>query len=131
MQAVHSGDDLGSAIDAVMGYSHKSMKGKTVKVDPVPGIATPKTAAILDAALDAAKGPTGSASKIPVPASLEDVNRQHSPATSSATGKVPCSHICHFLRPQQIRTYLGQWNREHCCLSGAHHNLPIFCLFSL
>ena len=96
MQAVHSGDDLGSAIDAVMGYSHKSMKGKTVKVDPVPGIASPKTAAILDAALDAAKGPTGSASasKIPVPAFLENVDRQQLPATSSATGKVPCSHGC-------------------------------------
>ena len=49
-QAVHSGADLGAAIDGVMGYSAVSMKGKTVTVEPVPSVATPELGALLEAA---------------------------------------------------------------------------------
>lgn len=40
MQAVHCGDDLRSAAAAVLGYTQTHNKGKEVRVDPVPGVAT-------------------------------------------------------------------------------------------
>lgn len=51
MQAVHSGADLQSAANAVLGYDQVSMKGKAIKVDPVPGVATAELKTLLDTAL--------------------------------------------------------------------------------
>ncbi|KAG1659718.1 hypothetical protein FOA52_012256, partial [Chlamydomonas sp. UWO 241] len=42
LQAVHSGADLGSAAGSVLGFSEKTLKGRTVTVDPVPGVASPE-----------------------------------------------------------------------------------------
>ena len=47
---MHSGADLGAAISSVMGYRAVSMKGKTVTVEPVEGVATPRLGALLEAA---------------------------------------------------------------------------------
>ncbi|KAG2427905.1 hypothetical protein HYH02_014507 [Chlamydomonas schloesseri] len=40
LQAVHGGDDLRSAVNAVLGYSATDMKGKHITVPPVPQLAT-------------------------------------------------------------------------------------------
>jgi len=48
---VHSGADLQSAAAAVLGYDQVSMKGKAIKVEPVPGVATTHLKTLLDAAL--------------------------------------------------------------------------------
>jgi hypothetical protein len=56
LQAVHSGDDLASATQRVLGFSSRSRKGKEVTVAAVPQLATPRLAALLAAvqAADAA-----------------------------------------------------------------------------
>eukprot|EP00951_Prasinocladus_malaysianus_P009456 scaffold69077_cov37-Prasinocladus_malaysianus.AAC.1 len=41
-QAVHCGDDLKSACAAVLGYSQTHRKGRSIDIDPVPGVATPE-----------------------------------------------------------------------------------------
>ncbi len=51
MQAVHSGADLESAGNAVLGYDQVSMKAKAIKVDPVPGVATAQLKTLLEATL--------------------------------------------------------------------------------
>ena len=51
LQAVHSGADLQSAAAAVMGYDQVSMKGKAIKVPPVPGVATADLQGLLDTVL--------------------------------------------------------------------------------
>ncbi len=48
---MHSGADLESAGNAVLGYNQVSMKGKAIKVDPVPGVATAHLKTLLEAAL--------------------------------------------------------------------------------
>lgn len=52
---MHSGEDLQSAAAAVMGYEQVTMKGKAIKVNPVPGVATAKLQSLLDKALDASE----------------------------------------------------------------------------
>lgn len=47
LQAVHSGEDLQSAADAVMGYDQVTMKGKAIKIAPVPGVATARLQSLL------------------------------------------------------------------------------------
>ncbi|KAK9830544.1 hypothetical protein WJX72_012386 [[Myrmecia] bisecta] len=51
LKAVHSGADLSSAADTVLGYEQVSMKGKPVAVDPVPNVATDRLRALLKRAL--------------------------------------------------------------------------------
>lgn len=51
LQAVHSGADLQSAAASVLGYDQVSMKGKAIKVAPVPEVATAKLKALLNAVL--------------------------------------------------------------------------------
>lgn len=51
LQAVHSGADLQSAAASVLGYDQVSMKGKAIKVPPVPGVATAQLKTLLDAVL--------------------------------------------------------------------------------
>ena len=51
LQAVHSGADLQSAAAAVMGYEQVTMKGKAIKVSPVPGVATARLQSLLDQVL--------------------------------------------------------------------------------
>ena len=50
-QAVHSGADLQSAAASVLGYDQVSMKGKTIKVAPVPEVATAELKSLLEAVL--------------------------------------------------------------------------------
>lgn len=40
LQAVHSGNDLASAAERVLGFQKTSRKGKAVSVEPLPGVAT-------------------------------------------------------------------------------------------
>lgn len=54
MQAVHSGDDLTSAAQRVLGFRSRSRKGKEVEVEPIPQLATPLLRQLL-AALEAAQ----------------------------------------------------------------------------
>jgi hypothetical protein len=51
LQAVHSGTDLQMAAMAVVGYRQAAMKGKPIRVDPVPGIATERLVPLLQAVL--------------------------------------------------------------------------------
>ncbi|KAG2439142.1 hypothetical protein HXX76_004509 [Chlamydomonas incerta] len=51
LQAVHGGDDLRSAVSAVLGYSSVDMKGKHITVQPVAQVATPALATHLRALL--------------------------------------------------------------------------------
>ena len=51
---MHSGADLQSAAASVLGYDQVSMKGKAIKVAPVPEVATPKLKALLGAVLPSA-----------------------------------------------------------------------------
>ena len=77
MQAVHSGADLESAGNAVLGYDQVSMKGKAIKVDPVPGVATAHLKTLLEAALvggEEARG-AGQPGSTGVAQSLEEIER--------------------------------------------------------
>lgn len=56
-QAVHSGADLSSAVAAVTGYQQKSMKGKTIEVEAVPGVMTPRLSELLEAAQQLQQAP--------------------------------------------------------------------------
>ena len=51
LQAVHSGADLQSAAASVLGYDQVSMKGKAIKVAPVPEVATVELQTLLEAVL--------------------------------------------------------------------------------
>ena len=51
LQAVHSGADLQSAAASVLGYNQVSMKGKAIKVPPVPEVATAELKTLLEAVL--------------------------------------------------------------------------------
>ncbi|PNW79708.1 hypothetical protein CHLRE_08g363874v5 [Chlamydomonas reinhardtii] len=51
LQAVHGGDDLRSAVNAVLGYSATDMKGKHITVPPLSQVATPALATHLRALL--------------------------------------------------------------------------------
>ena len=51
LQAVHSGADLQSAAASVLGYDQISMKGKAIKVAPVPEVATAELKTLLQAVL--------------------------------------------------------------------------------
>ena len=57
-QAVHSGADLQSAAEGVLGYRQASMKGKAVRVDPIPGLGEGALRPLLRHALAAAQQPT-------------------------------------------------------------------------
>lgn len=48
---MHSGADLQSAAASVLGYDQVSMKGKAIKVAPVPEVATSKLKTLLEAVL--------------------------------------------------------------------------------
>lgn len=45
---MHSGDDLASAAERVLGFEKTSRKGKAVSVEPLPGVATPELRAALE-----------------------------------------------------------------------------------
>lgn len=47
LQAVHSGDDLASAAERVLGFQKTSRKGKAVSVEALPGVATDELRAAL------------------------------------------------------------------------------------
>ena len=51
LKAVHSGADLQAAAAAVLGYKHESVKGRSIHIDPLPNVATPRLQAILETAL--------------------------------------------------------------------------------
>ena len=55
LQTVHSGADLQSAANAVLGYDQVSMKGKAIKVEPIPGVATAQLKTLVEAVLPKAK----------------------------------------------------------------------------
>lgn len=48
---MHSGADLQSAAASVLGYDQVSMKGKAIRVPPVPGVATAQLKTLLEAIL--------------------------------------------------------------------------------
>lgn len=60
---MHSGDDLASAAQRVLGFSSRSRKGKEVTVAAIPHLASPRLAALLAAiqTADAAPSNPGSA----------------------------------------------------------------------
>ena len=51
LKAVHSGADLQAAAAAVLGYEQESVKGRSIRIDPLPNVATPRLQAILETAL--------------------------------------------------------------------------------
>ena len=55
MQAVHSGADLQSAAGVVLGYSQPAVKGKAIRIDPVPALHDGPLRPLLQQALAAAQ----------------------------------------------------------------------------
>ena len=53
MQAVHSGADLEVAASMVLGYEQASIKGRTICVESISTVATPRLSALLRSAVTA------------------------------------------------------------------------------
>ena len=60
---MHSGDDLASAAERVLGCTKRSRKGKEVFIPPLPKLATPQLAALLAAAVGDGAVPGDAAGK--------------------------------------------------------------------
>ena len=90
LQAVHSGADLQSAAAAVMGYEQVTMKGKAVKVSPVPGVATARLQSLLDQVLPTTKavphGPGAIAASAGTNAASAGTNAASAGANAASAG---------------------------------------------
>jgi hypothetical protein len=90
---VHSGDDVASAVQRVLGFSSRSRKGKEVTVAPIPQLATPRLRALLaalQAADAAAMNPGSAADGGAAAAAVEAVLAAVASARADVVAGLPC-----------------------------------------